>query len=389
MCLIGFSSVASISVVAPILSIYLTSEMNASAGIVGLVTAAFFISSALTEIFLGIIAGGKKTITFLVFAFALLSICPALYPFANSIAVLVVLRAVHGFAYSFIETASMILAALAIPSAERDKAVGVYTASLSIGLLIGPAITTFSIPLFGVLNMFYFASLFGLVGVFAAFFLSSKFRSIERDWHIIGVAVGGESLKSKASAIFHNKLYDVAFVGNLAFFALFGVLLAYAPIYAKDRLGLDYGFVSVLFLLYYIATTVTRLSLGRIVGRVSKTTIIILGTGFAALFSAFLVVFTNSFVFAVVFALIGAVQGVLFPVGSMLIAEHIEPSRNVLANSIFSTGVDIGQGLAPLAAATVIYYGLEYGFVMSSVICVIATFLVVLLSKKSFQAVNY
>ena len=55
MCLIGFSLVASISVVAPILSIYLTSEMNMSAGIVGLVTAAFFISSALTEIFLGII----------------------------------------------------------------------------------------------------------------------------------------------------------------------------------------------------------------------------------------------------------------------------------------------------------------------------------------------
>lgn len=383
MCLMGFSYIASSSVIAPILSIYVKG-LNASIEIVGLVTAIFFIASALTKFSLGVFAGGKKTITFLLVAFAVFSICPALYPLTGSIAILIILRAAQGFAYAFIGTASLILAALTISSIERDKGVGTYTASLSLGLLAGPAITTFSIPLFGVQNTFYFACLMGFIGTFAALFLNKKFSSIEKNWQIIGTAVSREALKSKISAITRNRMFDVAFIGNFAFFVLFGVILAYAPLYAKDNLKFSDELVSVLFLLYYIATTVTRLSIGRIVHRVSKPMLVIFATIFAALFSFALAIFVNNLVFAVIFALIGAIQGVLFPVGSMLIAEHIQPSRNVLANSLYMMGIDIGQGIAPLiTAGAIIQYGLEYGFIISAVISVAAIVLLVWLNRQA------
>lgn len=379
----GFSYIASSSVIAPILSIYVKG-LNASIEIVGLVTAIFFIASALTKFSLGVFAGGKKTITFLLVAFAVFSICPALYPLTGSIAILIILRAAQGFAYAFIGTASLILAALTISSIERDKGVGTYTASLSLGLLAGPAITTFSIPLFGVQNTFYFACLMGFIGTFAALFLNKKFSSIEKNWQIIGTAVSREALKSKISAITRNRMFDVAFIGNFAFFVLFGVILAYAPLYAKDNLKFSDELVSVLFLLYYIATTVTRLSIGRIVHRVSKPMLVIFATIFAALFSFALAIFVNNLVFAVIFALIGAIQGVLFPVGSMLIAEHIQPSRNVLANSLYMMGIDIGQGIAPLiTAGAIIQYGLEYGFIISAVISVAAIVLLVWLNRQA------
>lgn len=379
----GFSYIASSSVIAPILSIYVKG-LNASIEIVGLVTAIFFIASALTKFSLGVFAGGKKTITFLLVAFAVFSICPALYPLTGSIAILIILRATQGFAYAFIGTASLILAALTISSIERDKGVGTYTASLSLGLLAGPAITTFSIPLFGVQNTFYFACLMGFIGTFAALFLNKKFSSIEKNWQIIGTAVSREALKSKISAITRNRMFDVAFIGNFAFFVLFGVILAYAPLYAKDNLKFSDELVSVLFLLYYIATTVTRLSIGRIVHRVSKPMLVIFATIFAALFSFALAIFVNNLVFAVIFALIGAIQGVLFPVGSMLIAEHIQPSRNVLANSLYMMGIDIGQGIAPLiTAGAIIQYGLEYGFIISAVISVAAIVLLVWLNRQA------
>lgn len=379
----GFSYIASSSVIVPILSIYVKG-LNASIEIVGLVTAIFFIVSALTKFSLGVFAGGKKTITFLLVAFAVFSICPALYPLTGSIAMLVILRAAQGFAYAFIGTASLILAALTISSIERDKGVGTYTASLSLGLLAGPAITTFSIPLFGVQNTFYFACLMGFIGTFAALFLNKKFSSIEKNWQIIGTAVSREALKSKISAITRNRMFDVAFIGNFAFFVLFGVILAYAPLYAKDNLKFSDELVSVLFLLYYIATTVTRLSIGRIVHRISKPMLVIFATIFAALFSFALAIFVNNLVFAVIFALIGAIQGVLFPVGSMLIAEHIQPSRNVLANSLYMMGIDIGQGIAPLiTAGAIIQYGLEYGFIISAVISVAAIVLLVWLNRQA------
>jgi len=376
--MVGFSYIASSSVVAPILSIYVKDAMDASVEMVGLITAMFFIASALAKFSLGLFAGGKKTITSLLFAFVIFSICPILYPLTDSILMLIVLRAVQGFAYAFIGTASLILAALTISSVERDRGVGTYTASLSLGLLAGPAITTFSIPLFGVLNTFYFAGVTGFIGVFAAFFLNRKISSIEKDWQVIGVAVDRESFKSKISAIMRNRMFAIAFGGNFAFFILFGVILAYAPLYAKETFDFNNELVSMLFLSYYIATTVTRLSIGRIVERVSKSTLMILSTALAALFSFALAIFTDNFVFAGFFALIGAVQGVLFPVGSMLIAEHIQPSRNILANSLYMMGIDLGQGIAPLITASVIIqYGLKYSFTVSAAISAAATLLLI------------
>jgi len=377
----GFSYIASSSVIAPILSIYVKDIINASVEMVGLVTAMFFITSALAKIFLGVFAGGKKTITSLLFAFVTFSICPALYPLTDSIIVLLVLRGVQGFAYALIGTASLILAALAISSVERDKGVGTYTASLSLGFLAGPAITTFSIPLFGVQNTFYFAGLTGFIGVFAAFFLQRKISLIEESWQIIGVAVSREALKSKISAIVRNRMFGLAFVGNFAFFVLFGVILAYAPLYAKEKLNFSDEYVSVLFLLYYIATTVTRLSISRIIGKVSKSTLVTLSTTFAALFSFALAIFVDDLVFAGIFALIGAIQGVLFPVGSMLIAEYVRPSRNILANSLYMMGIDVGQGIAPLiTAGVIVQYGLEYSFVVSAAISAAATLLLIWLN---------
>jgi predicted MFS family arabinose efflux permease len=176
----------------------------------------------------------------------------------------------------------------------------------------------------------------------------------------------------------------MAFIGNFAFFILFGVILAYAPLYAKDKLKFSDELVSVLFLLYYIATTVTRLSIGKIARRVSKPMLVILATIFAALFSFALAIIEHNLVFAAVFALIGAIQGILFPVGSMLIAEYVQPSRNVLANSLYMMGIDIGQGIAPLiAASAIIQYGLGYGFIVSSAISAAATVLLVWLNRQA------
>jgi len=381
MCMMGFSYIASFSVVAPILSIYLTDWVNASVEMVGLVTAIFFVASSLTKISLGVFAGGKKTITLMLLAFVILSICPALYSLTDSIIVLIVLRSAHGFAYSFVGTASLILAALAISSVERDRGVGTYAASLSLGLLAGPAITTFSIRFFDISSAFYFASLVGCIGIFAAFFLNRKISSVEKNWQIIGIVVGKEAIKSKISAIMRNRMFGLAFGGNFAFFVLFGVILTYAPLYAREALGFSDELVSVLFLLYYIATTVTRLSVGRIVGRVGKPALVILSTMLAALFSFALAISTDNFLFAGIFALIGAVQGVVFPVGSMLIADNIQPSRSILANSLYMMGIDVGQGIAPLiTAGLVVHYGLEYSFIASAAISAAATLLLIWLN---------
>ena len=70
---------------------------------------------------LGFFAGGKKTITVLLFTFIIFTICPPLYTLADNINLLLIVRAIQGFDYAFIGTASLILAGLAIPRIERDR----------------------------------------------------------------------------------------------------------------------------------------------------------------------------------------------------------------------------------------------------------------------------
>ncbi len=133
--------------------------------------------------------------------------------------------------------------------------------------------------------------------------------------------------------------------------------------------------------MYYLATTVTRLSVGRIVGRIRKSTLVIISIGLAALFSFALAISVDDFAFAGIFALIGAIQGLIFPIGSMLIADHIQPSRNVLANSLYVMGLDFGQGMVPLITASlVIQYGLEYSFMVAAAISAAATLLIIWLT---------
>jgi len=379
--MIGFSYIGSFSVIAPILSIYLKDVIGTQVETIGLITATFFVTSALTKLLLSVFAGGKNTITFLFFAFMIFTICPALYPLTDSIVVLVVLRVAQGFTYAFIGTASLILAALAISRLERNKGVGTYTASLSLGLLAGPAITTLSIPVFGISNTFYLATIVGLIGIFASFFLHTKISAIERDWQIVGVTFERESIRSKISAVARNHMFGIAVIGNLAFFILFGVLLVYAPLYAKETLDFNDELVSALFLLYYIATTITRFSTGKIVQKIGKPTLMTIGTLLAGLLALTLRFVTNDLFFAGIFASIGAIQGVLFPVGSLLIAQYVQPSRNVFANSLYLMAVDVGQGIAPLiTAGVVVQHGLESSFIVAGIISALAALLLILLN---------
>lgn len=383
MCLIGFSHSASSSVISPILSIFVRNATNATVEMVGLVAATYFITSSMARFSLAMLVSGKRTITFLLYAFIIFALCPVFYPLTDNIILLMMLRAVQGFAAAFIGTASLTLVGLTMPTFKRDKGFGTYSAWKSLGLLAGPAITSLSIPLFGVSNMFYIAGLVGIIGCFAAFFLNKQVISIEKNWQITEIRVTREAVKSKLLTIMRNKLFRMAFLGNFAFFFFFGVLVAYAPLYAKETLNFSNEFISLLFFVYYIATTSTRMFLGKIIRKTSKPPLIILSVILAALLSFSLAIVMDKFVFTTIFALVGMVQGVLFPVGSMLVASNVKPSRIMLANSLYVVGLDIGLAIAPLITVSVIHYGLEYSFALSGVVLATTTLLLIWLKTRA------
>jgi DHA1 family multidrug resistance protein-like MFS transporter len=366
-CLIGFSSAAASSIIAPVFAIFVRDAAAASLPVVGLATAIFFAVSAVARFSLGVFAGGKKTITYVFFAFLVFTVCHVFYPYTQDVAVIVGLRAAQGFASASIGVASLTLAGLAIPVPARNKAMGTYTAWISVGLLAGPLINLVAIPLIGISNSFLVAGSVAMIGCSAAFVLYRRFSAIERRWQIVEVPIQREAVGAKMAAIITNNPFVVALVANFTFFFFFGVLLAYAPLYMKEHLGFSDVSVSLLFFAYYATTTLTRLLAGRIAGRVDRVRVILLCIVLTMLFSSLLAAISNSFAFALIFTLVGGIQGVLFPVASTLIAESIQPSRIAFANSLYVVGFDLGQATAPLLTATIVAaYGIQYGFAFSA-----------------------
>lgn len=369
-------------IIAPIFSIFVKDILGASIEMVGLVVATFFIFSSLTRVLFGVFGGGKKTLFFYPFAFLFLSICVAIYPLTRDIYLVILLRAFQGFVSASIFTVSITLAALTLPRPEIDKGVGSYLASTSLGLLAGPVITTFSIQLFGVSTPFYFASLVAILGCCTAFFLTKKIFSIEKRWHILERGVKREGVRNKMGKIIRNRSFAIAFIGNFAFFFFFSIFLAYGPIYAKNILYFSPEQVSVLFFAYYAVTTITRFSLNRILKKVSKGKLLVINAILASLLS-FMLTLKADLIFAIVFSLIGIAHGSFYSVGSMLIAENIDPQRKMLANSLFGVGLGVGQAIAPIITAVFIsLYGLEYGFLISAMILSISAGLIIIINYK-------
>jgi predicted MFS family arabinose efflux permease len=290
------------------------------------------------------------------------------------------IRAFQGVVSASIFTMSITLASLTLPRAEIDRGIGTYLASTSLGLLVGPLITTFSIPLFGVSNTFYFASIAAILGCCTAFFLVKKIFSIEKRWHILERDIKREGVRNKLLKIIRNRSFAMAFIGNFAFFSFFSIFLAYGPIYAKNTLNFSTEQVSVLFFAYYAVTTITRFSLNRILEKISKVKLLIINAILVSVLSYMLTLKADLF-FALVFSCIGTAQGSFYAVGSMLIAENIHPQRKMLANSVFGVGLGVGQAIAPLITAVFIsLYGLDFGFLFSAVILSISAGLIVLIS---------
>jgi hypothetical protein len=64
----------------------------------------------------------------------------------------------------------------------------------------------------------------------------------------------------------------------------------------------------------------------------------------------------------------------------MLIAENIPNKNKMLANSLFGVGVGVGEAIAPIITAFYIsLYGLEFGFLLSSIILLTSASIIILI----------
>ena len=349
-CLIQFFAVGSFSLVSPILSMYAKDVINASIIQIGIITSVFFIASSSIKLPLGILGGGRRTpLLFSISLFLLMSV-PFTYVLVDSWIGLALIRLIHGIAFALVITISFILIPLTVREHLRHQAIASSSVLAGIGLLTGSGIGTLIVALGDLRYVFYLASILGVPGFILGSVFSYKLYSIESKWILLFDKSKGLDLRKKLVSVISNKAFLVSFFVCFSYFFVLGTVLAYAPLHVSYSLGLPYVIVTAMFFGLYIATTLTRLSLGKLISNriMSKRSLALLGVLLSIISIAIAVLSNSSYLFILGIILIGISQGIILPVGAMIVSESVRPTEHVLANSFYLVAWDIGFALGPV-----------------------------------------
>ncbi|BAB66943.1 MFS transporter [Sulfurisphaera tokodaii str. 7] len=202
---------------------------------------------------------------------------------------------------------------------QRERVLSIYTLALSASLVIGPAIESWILNYFSLLEVFLFFAPFSILSGIMSFFVD--FPEERND--------------GKKTKVFENPGFITAVINILTYNIVFSILLAFAGIYAKSTFNISYSSVTLIFSAFFLTSFLSRLYLSiRPAERlwyymsfaISITT---LGLVFISVLPSNLVLFT------VALLLLGIPHGITYPLSIISISRTFLPEERNEANSIF------------------------------------------------------
>jgi MFS transporter, DHA1 family, multidrug resistance protein len=318
-------------------------ELGAGPSLVGLVMGA----STLTGIFVKLPAGALSDLfgrRRLLLAGALVfASMPFTYLGVSTLALLIVLRFLHGSATAmFGPVASASLSDIA-PPASRGAWLSMYSTAQGAGQALGPVIAGYLIAAGRFDLAFVTAGIIGL-GV-----------------PLIVAGVGGTPVAtSKPSSwpefkrgvieVGRDRLVLVTSAAQAAQFVLNGTLSAFLPLYGREVLGLTAAQLGWLFAVQTLTTLAVRPAIGLLSDRAGRRWVIVTGLTICSL--AVFSLSLASTAAAVVAAVIVYAAGVATTTAATAayITDVTRRARYGAAHGVFGTIYDVGDALGPIAA---------------------------------------
>jgi len=357
----------------PTLPLYLREELMAPASVVGTILSLYTVAAMVTRPMAGFWLDRRpRKPLMLLFYLAYISICGS-YVAATSVMLFFIIRVLHGVAFGSATVGVNTMAVDIIPESRRGEGLGIFTASTSAAMAIGPsvALTFYEAGMeFGAI--FITASLTGLAGFLCASLIKAPLR--ER--------FSSERFSPK------NLLLSVA-VPEAAIMALlsfgYGIVTVYLSVYAKEEVGITSGTG------YYFSILAAGLVASRLMsayllrnGRYVK----IFSLGIASVIVSFFIVafIHNPVAFFISAAFMGVGYGLITPTAQTMIVNMAEDTERGVANATYLTFFDIGVGSGVFVGGLIaqhINYSASY--VLSFLLALCAMAYLHLFIKNHFQ----
>lgn len=346
----------------PTLPFYLVERYGADKGVVGLIMSSYVIAALLIRPFSGYMVDTFSRKMVYVISFFLFVLLTGGYVVTVSIALLFVLRFLHGLTWGVVTTAGNTIAIDIMPTPRRGEGIGVFGLSLPLSMSFGPMAGLFLFEHFTFEVIFMVSTFIGLVGLIAALFIAvpakehhhTSVLSLDRFFMVKGIPLGV----------------------NMAIISFtYGILLAFGAMFGKE---LNVDNTGWFFTLLALGMIISRTFSGQMIDRGKLKAVTVLSS--VSLFVGFLILgFANSPLYYFGSALfIGLGYGVLSPAFQTMFVSLGNHHQRGTANSTFLTAFDFGVGLGMLGAGKLAEVtSLSTTFTISAGICLFSLLILV------------
>lgn len=343
----------------PTLPLYLGEQLMAPASVVGTILSLYTVAAMVTRPFAGFWLDRKeRKPLMLIFYLCYISICGS-YVAATSILLFFIIRVLHGVAFGSATVGVNTMAVDIIPASRRGEGLGIFTASTSAAMAIGPSIALMMYENgFGFNAVFMTAASIGLAGFVSASLIRSPQRNMLSD----------KSFSVK-SLLLAAAVPEAAIMALLAFG--YGIVTVYLSVYAKEEVGITSGTG------YYF----TILAAGLIVSRLLSAMLLrngryikIFSLGIASVIVSFFIVafIHNPFAFFTSAVFMGIGYGLITPTAQTMIVNMAKDTDRGVANATYLTFFDIGVGSGVFVGGIIaqhLNYSASYAFSFFLAVC--------------------
>lgn len=335
----------------PILPFYLTEVFNTGNAAVGIILSCYTVASLLIRPFSGYLLDSLARKPLYLFSYLIFIAIFGGYVLAGTLALFIMLRVAHGFAFGMVTVAGNTLVIDVSPSSRRGEAVGYYGLMNNMAMSFGPMIGLFMHGSFSFETIFTCALISGTIGFVAACLVkapgkpavkSSEPISLDRFVLLKGIPAGSALL-----------LLSVPY----------GITTTYVAVYATE-IGIQLS-SGLFFTCMAVGMAVSRLFSGRQVDKGRITQVILLGiylvcgSYFVLSGSRYLMEMQAQVaegIFFLVALMLGIGFGTMFPAFNTLFVNLAPNSQRGTATSTYLTSWDVGIGIGLVAGGYIAQY---------------------------------
>ncbi len=325
--LAGFGSYLFIQALLPLQ----VSELGGTATLVGIILGAFSVSSVVIRPLIGRLTDSIGPRTILLVGVALLGVSTLGY-LIPAIAIMLLVRVVHGVGWAAFNTGALASIATLAPPERRGEASGIYN--------LMPAIAQLAFPAAGIIVA-------ERMGLQAAFTISAGIA-------LIGVLIIGGSPRTApvASSLSRPAMFERAWMFPMALEFLNStcliLVIAFPPLFAIDK-GIDVEQLAIYYPFYGGTVVAVRLLASRWLDRVDRSITIaaaaivgIMGLGVGAIADSVAVLTVSA-------CLYGMATAVISPSSMALAIHRARPGTAGAAMATYSLGIQLGLGVGAFA----------------------------------------